>query len=121
MNNSNLEKKWYKNTFESSTGRTPEFIEFLKDVKKYLTYKCENTDLKIKQLHGGHFYFYGFLENKKNGKLVYFSCSDVRHFPDEWFNHLLIRTAENDTDWTGGSNNYCRLPEIADKAKQLTN
>jgi len=53
----------------------------------------------------GHYYFSGFAT--KNNKVIYFSISDVRHFPPTGGGaDLLIRTAKDYKDYTGGSNNY---------------
>ena len=56
--------------------------------------------------------------NQGHYKIIYFSISDVRHFPDD--NSVLIRTAKHTKDWTGGSNNYAErnkvsIKEIANK------
>jgi|GEM_PF-4130051 len=56
------------------------------------------------KVSNGYYYFSGFAE--KNGKLIYFSISDVRHFPKE---RLLLRTATDRKDYTGGPNNYAEL------------
>ena len=71
------------------------------------------SNIKFNQ---GHYYFSGFAE--KNYKIIYFSISDVRHFPND--NSVLIRTAKHTKDWTGGSNNYAKrnkesIKEIANK------
>jgi len=50
----------------------------------------------------GHYESYGFVE--LNGKFVFFSISDVRYFKNSWVDDILIRTAKNSSDFTGGSN-----------------
>lgn len=65
----------------------------------------------------GHYFVSGFLE--KNGKYVYFSVSDVRHFPGEWFNNILIRTAQHISDYTGGSNGLTTLDDFSDSVGRL--
>jgi len=112
-------EKWVDYQFESSTGRTPEFTQFMFDIRKFIK---DNTkqDFELVDISRGHFYFSGFLKNRKTDKFVYFSCSDVRHFPNGWFDDVLIRTAEHDKDYTGGGNNYCKLFDINEKAKQLS-
>ena len=111
--------KWIDYDFESSSGLTPEFAEFAKDIKSYI--KNNNSqEFELKNFSRGHFYFSGFLMNRATGKYVYFSCSDVRHFSNAWNDNLLIRTAEHDKDYTGGRNNNCNLSELFDKVKQLS-
>ena len=53
------------------------------------------------KVSNGFYYFSGFAV--KNDKVIYFSISDVRSFPD---NKILLRTAKDFNDFTGGSNNY---------------
>lgn len=112
-------KKWLDYPFESSSGLTKEFSLFSKDFKKYLKEKIKDS-FDLVNWSRGHFGISGFLKNKKNNKLVYFSCSDVRHFPNSWYENLLIRTAKNEKDYTGGSNDYCKFPNIKEKAIELT-
>lgn len=101
-------KKWLSHTFESSSMKTPEFKQFARDFFSDLKKLTEGYELVSKNV--GHFYVSGFL--KRDGKFYYFSCSDVRHFPNEWNNHLLIRSAQHEKDYTGGSNNYTKLENI---------
>ena len=75
------------------------------------------TDIKFSN---GHYYFSGFAT--KNNKAIYFSISDVRHFsPTGGGADLLIRTAKDYKDYTGGSNNYSSLKteEIQTLANKL--
>jgi hypothetical protein len=52
--------------------------------------------------------------------MAYASISDVRFFKNSWFDNVLIRTAKSKVDYTGGSNNYCKLEEINDYLLRLT-
>lgn len=113
-------KKWLGFTFESSSSETREFRSFVRDFKKALKNDTEK-DFDLVNFSKGHFECSGFLRSKENGRMVYFSISDVRSFPDDWFNNVLIRTAKNERDYTGGSNNYCRFYEIREKALRLIN
>ena len=65
----------------------------------------------------GHYDLSGFVQRGEN--LIYFSISDVRHFPGRWHNDILVRTAQSDTDYTGGSNNYTTLAEFSDAVDRL--
>jgi len=111
--------KWEGNTFQSSTGLTEEFARFARDFKKYLREVC-STDYDIVNFSRGHFYLSGFVKRRFNGKLAYFSISDVRHFPDSWIDNTLVRTAEHEKDYTGGSNNSCKIDELEDVFERLT-
>lgn len=112
-------KNWLGFTFKSSSQLTDEFKLFDREIKSYIK-KQLNADLELVNWNKGHFYFSGFIKNKLTDKLIYFSCSDVRHFPNSWYNNLLIRTAENEKDYTGGSNNYCKITDITKKTLFLT-
>ena len=108
--------KYLSMQFESSSGITPEFAQFAKDYKKALK---ENTpDYNLVSYSRGHFEVSGFLEHKETKKLVYFSTSDVRGSQD-WYNSILIRTAQHIKDYTGGMNNYTTLENINSRANQL--
>ena len=79
--------------------------------------QADFTDIKFLN---GHYYFSGFAT--KNSKIIYFSISDVRHFPPTGGGaDLLIRTAKDYKDYTGGSNNYSSLEteEIQELANKL--
>ena len=42
-------------------------------------------------------------------RYIYMSISDVRYFPCEWVENILIRTMQHDKDWSGGTNHYTDL------------
>ena len=109
---------WVGNIFESSSGLTDEFSSFSRDFKKYLK-GVAGTDFEL-YFSRGHFECYGFLKNKKTDKFAYFSISDVRYFKDSWWDNVLVRTAKNEKDYTGGSNNSCRLTDLRENIKKLT-
>jgi len=108
-------EKWLDHKFESSSTKTPEFKQFARDFLSDIKKVCDGYEIVEKSV--GHFYVSGFL--KKEGKYFYFSISDVRSFPGEWFNNILVRTAKNEKDYTGGSNNYAKLTNLKDKLDYL--
>jgi len=112
-------KNWLNVTFASSCYKTDQFKAFSRNFRSYVK-KLTKDNFEIINFSVGHFDVSGFLKNKENNKLVYFSVSDVRFFPNEWYNHVLVRTAKHDKDYIGGSNNYCTLDEIENKALYLT-
>lgn len=102
-------ERWVGYEFESSSGTTKEFLEFAKDFKKYIkTNLPEGAELV--SFSKGHFEVYGFI--KREDKYVYFSISDIRHFSDGWYNDILIRTANDEKDYTGGSNSQTTLKDF---------
>jgi|TARA_R110002051_G_scaffold305915_1_gene376226 hypothetical protein len=76
-----------------------------------------NAEFENIEISNGYYYFSGFAT--KNNKRIYFSISDVRHFSD---NEVLIRTARDYKDYTGGSNCYADLnvEDIQKLANSLT-
>lgn len=83
--------------YESSSWVTGQYknakAEFIKTLKKY--FGKENVIVRSCP----HFEFTGFI--KYYDKYVYFSTGDLRF---RVCNSMLVRTAKNDTDWTGGHN-----------------
>lgn len=98
-------KKWIGHIFESSSGLTPEFAAFARDFKREFK-KGVRADFDIIDICRGHFYLFGFVKNKITGRFVYFSISDVRFFPGDWYHNILVRTAEHEKDYTGDRNHY---------------
>lgn len=109
---------WRGYTFESSCSTTEEFKLFVNDFRKDITVLLKGYNLL--GFNRGHFEVSCFFQNIETGKIVYISSSDVRYSPDAWFDHLLIRTAENAKDYTGGRNNFSTLPNIKTVADNLT-
>ncbi len=102
-----LIEKWIGYEFESSSGLTQEFVNFVKDFKKAVISQLPEG-YKLVSFSRGHFYVSGFIQNSA-GKYVYFSIRDVRFFKNAWCTNILIRTAKNDKDFTGGANCFCDL------------
>ncbi len=111
-------EQWVGFTFRSSCSLTEEFRAFAKDFKACIK-KIAGDEYELCNFSGGHFYCSGFLKQKSTGKYVYFSISDVRHFPDEWYRHMLIRTAKHDKDWTGGANCFTGLKDLKQAIDKL--
>lgn len=94
--------------FESSSGRTPEYLAWHRTFKREFTKFLEArgcTEIAIGKPN--HFDMSGFFRNK-NGQLWYFSISDLRGFKDK----MLIRTAKHNRDFTGGMNQYASLHTV---------
>lgn len=114
-------EKWLDYPFESSSGLTPEYAQFAKEIKDFIK-KAIAPDLILINFNRGHFYFSGFLTTPDGTKTVYFSSDDVRwNLCGGWYNSLLIRTAKHAKDYTGGTNNTCKIIDIKQKALQLIN
>lgn len=103
--------------FVSSSGKTPEFMDFTKTFKAELhsvlkVMRCQNITFNV-----GHFYISGFFDDA-NGQLWYFSIDDVRWMSDMT---LLVRTAQHRKDYTGGTNQYAPLNNLQQTLSVLIN
>ena len=112
-------RAWLGYGFESSCGLTEEFALFARAYKKHIANLLGNG-FSLMAWSRGHFEVSGFIENEQTGRLAYFSCPDVRAWPDEWYNNILVRTAKNEKDYTGGPNNYCTLDTFLEAVTRLT-
>ena len=94
------------------------------ELKKYLGYEFSSgsytgEDYKSFQTkYINHYCFSAFIKSAEN-KCVYISISDVRYFTNEWFSHILIRTAKDEQDYRGGFNHYTTLENLDSKAAEL--
>ena len=101
--------------FESSSGTTQEFLNFVRTFKREFTKELKSigaTDIKIGK---GHFYVSGFFTSV-SGQVYYFSLSDVRGMdyaltnnPDNVQSQLMYRTARDYKDFTGGGNQWVTI------------
>jgi hypothetical protein len=112
-------EQWLDFTFCSSSGLTEEFDSFSRQMKKHLKSVC-GSNIELVNYSRGHFEFSAFCRNKTTGKFVYIHSSDVRFFPNSWHNDLLVRTAQHEKDYTGGSNYSCTLAQLPEKLQELT-
>ena len=95
-----------KHVFSTGATTGEDFNLFAKLFKKYIESQCRNG-MKLVSFSIGHYILSGFIE--RTGKFIYFSISDVRHFPNEWLHSILIRTAKSVKDYTGGFNSETSL------------
>lgn len=100
--------------FESSSGKTPEFLAFVRTFKKEFTKELEFLGATNIQFSRGHFYVSGFFT--VGTKMFYFNLGDVRgmdysmkHNPGSCMSQLLYREVQHYKDYTGGMNRYVRI------------
>lgn len=95
-----------KQNFESSCGKTPEYLAWHRLFKKEFTKFLESkgmTGIDIKKPN--HFDMSGFFKDGAKDQIWYFSISDLRGFKDT----MLIRTADHYKDYSGGRNQFAPL------------
>lgn len=106
----NLIQQGYSH-FGSGSYNSEEFNKFFKGFKKAFTTRLKRLNATDIQFSKGHFYLSGFFTVDEQA--YYFSISDVR---SNWGNpRLLVRTAENYKDYTGGANNYVPIDNHIEK------
>jgi len=95
----------------SSGGYTGEdYKQFQNKYINYLRTLCGQNGWELVKAGRNHYEFTAFI--KRDDRYVYLSISDVRFFRNDWYNHILIRTAFDDRDYHGGYNNYTSLPNL---------
>ena len=93
--------------FESSTGKTPEYLAWHRLFKKEFTQFLTNLGCpKIEIGKPIHFDMSGFFQ-MNSGQIWYFRIEDVRWSKET----MLIRTATSFTDYTGGYNQSVSLKQ----------
>ena len=105
--------------FSSCPNTGEDYKTFERKYVNYLKTLSKENGWELIKVSKGHYEFSAFF--KYNDKFVYLSISDVRFFPNEWYNHILIRTAESDTDYRGGQNTYSTLSLVNFRINDLFN
>ena len=104
-------KAYLYRRIEDYGGTTsPDYKTFERKYRNYIKKVASENDGELVKFNPSHYEFSCFV--RRNGKYVYISISDVRYWHNQWYNNILIRTAQNDKDYRGGSNNYCSLDEL---------
>ena len=104
-------KGWFsflQTQFESSSQRTPQYLSFHRIFKQqFIKLLKENFPIsRIEISKPNHFDVSGFFE-LENKNIYYFSIGDLRWNKE----HMLIRTAKDFKDYTGGCNNFLNLED----------
>ena len=113
-------EKYVNYEFSSGCYTGDDYKSFQMKYINYLKSVCKNNHWRLVNVGKNHYCFSAFIKSAEN-KCVYISISDVRYFSNEWYDHMLIRTAENETDYRGGFNNYTTLSDLEGSAAELLN
>ena len=113
-------EKYVNYEFSSGCYTGDDYKSFQTKYINYLKSICKNNNWRLVNVGKNHYCFSAFIKSAEN-KCVYISISDVRYFSNEWYDHILIRKAENETDYRGGFNNYTTLSDLEGSAAELLN
>ena len=113
-------EKYVNYEFSSGCYTGDDYKSFQTKYINYLKSVCKNNNWRLVNVGKNHYCFSAFIKSAEN-KCVYISISDVRYFSNEWYDHILIRTAENETDYRGGFNNYTTLSDLEGTVAELLN
>lgn len=94
--------------FESSSSRTPEYLSWHRLFKREFTKLLLSEGVRAVNIEIGkpnHFDISGFFT--VNGQTWWFRVEDIRWSKDR----MLIRTAQSNRDYTGGTNQFIPLDQ----------
>ena len=106
-------KRW---EFSSGGIEGEDFKVFSRLFKKFIKGSIP-VDGELVEFSSGHYDVSGFIQ--RGNRFVYFSISDVRYFKNKWVTQILIRTAENEKDYTGRANGYTTLESFREGVSRL--
>ena len=101
-------------THEFSTGcyTGEDYLSFQRKYINYLRALCKKRNWTLVNVGKNHYCFTTFIKTDYD-LYVYISIPDVRFWKNEWYNHILIREAKDEKDYT-------TLPELPKKVLSLT-
>ncbi len=102
--------KYTHYTFSSGCDTGEDYKSFQRKYINYLKSIANEYGWELVKTIKGHYEFSAFFKFKD--RFAYMSISDVRFFKNEWFSNILIRTAKNEKDYTGGQNNYTNIGNL---------
>ena len=111
-------KQYIGYEFSSGCYTGEDYKSFQTKYINYLRSICKQNHWQLINVERNHYSFSAFIKSAEN-KCVYVSISDVRYFSNEWYNHILIRTAKDEMDYRGGFNNYTTLEDLEITAAEL--
>ena len=104
-------KKYLAHEFSSGSYTGDDYKTFQTKYLNYLRTMCKENHWELVNIGRNHYCFSAFIKSAEN-KCIYVYISDVRYFTNEWYGHILIRTAKNEQDFRGGFNNYTTLEHL---------
>ena len=119
MSNINKLKQYINYEFSTGCYTGNDYKTFQTKYINYLKTICKENNWSLIKVNKNHYCFSAFIKGGTENKYVYISISDVRYFNNDWYNHILIRTAKNEVDYKGGFNHYTTLDKLEGKICEL--
>ena len=119
MTNINALKQYINYEFSTGCYTGNDYKTFQTKYINYLRTICKNNNWSLIKVNKNHYCFSAFIKGGTENKYVYISISDVRYFSNDWYNHILVRTAKNEVDYKGGFNHYTTLDKLEYKICEL--
>ena len=119
MSNINALKQYINYEFSTGCYTGNDYKTFQTKYLNYLKTICKENNWSLIKVNKNHYCFSAFIKGGTENKCVYISISDVRYFNNDWYNHILIRTAKNEVDYKGGFNHYTTLDKLEYKICEL--
>ena len=114
-------RKWDNSTIEDMCGVcSPSYKAYHKALMAEIEKIASDINGNLVKRNCGHYFSTCFI--KHNGKYVYISYESLMRTRVCLASgaSFLIRSAKDENDYTGGSNNYCSLSEISNYVEKLT-
>ena len=111
-------KNYLTHEFSSGSYTGEDYRTFQTKYINYLKAMCRENHWQLVNVGKNHYCFSAFIKSAEN-KCVYLSISDVRYFTNEWYGHILIRTAKDEQDYRGGFNHYTTLEALPTKPRNF--
>lgn len=119
MSNINILKQYINYEFSTGCYTGNDYKTFQTKYINYLRKICKDNNWSLIKVNKNHYCFSAFIKGGTENKCVYISISDVRYFNNDWYNHILVRTAKNEVDYKGGFNHYTTLDKLEYKICEL--
>lgn len=114
----NTMEKWLNHTFSSGCETGQDYDAFQRAARADLKKQAKAVGYALHKFYPNHYEFSAVLRDETTGEFVYVSISDVR-CGKRWYDQVLYRTMAHEKDWTGGFNQYCLWPEIAQSLERM--
>lgn len=110
-------KKYIGYEFSSGAYTGEDYKQFQNKYINYLRSLCKKEGWELVNVGRNHYCFCAFIKNRE--KYLFISISDVRYFPSDWYEHILMRTAKSEKDYRGGCNSFIHIDNFVFRAKVL--